>query len=156
MTLHAAAEAAIDAPALTVLAILRDFDGEHRRILPSAFSNLVIEEGGIGAGTMMRFDLTLGGRTSGARARVEEPEPGVIEEQLIGRDMVTRFTVRPNGTGARTRIETRWQPAAGIAGVLERLFAPRMLRRLYEDELSKLDDVAKSVQRDLNTGTVAR
>lgn len=110
MTLNTAAEAAIDAPASTILAVLRHFDGQHRRILPAAFSNLVIEEGGIGAGTVMRFDLTLGGRTSGARARVEEPAPGVIEEHLIGREMVTTFTVSPDGAGARTRIETRWQP----------------------------------------------
>ena len=71
--LHTAEEAVIDAPAPTVLAVLRDFDGLHREILPPAFSNLVVEEGGVGAGTVMSFDLTLGGRTQRATSRVEEP-----------------------------------------------------------------------------------
>lgn len=43
-----------------------------------------------------------------------------------------------------------------MAGVLERVFTPRMLRRLYEDELSNLEQVAKSVQADIETGAVAR
>ncbi len=144
-TLHTAAEATIDAPASAVLAVLRDFDGRHREILPTAFSNLVIEAGGIGAGTVMSFDLTLGGRTQRATSRVEEPSEGVIEEHIVGRDMVTTFTVRPDGDRALTRIETQWQPASGFAGLLERLAAPRMLRRIYRDELARLDRVAASV-----------
>ena len=115
-TLHTAAEAVIDAPASTVLAVLRDFNGRHREILPPAFSNLVVEEGGVGAGTVMSFDLTLGGRTQRATSRVEEPGDGVIEEHVVGRDMVTTFTVRPDGDRTTARIETRWQPAGGLAG----------------------------------------
>jgi len=153
--LHATAARNIDAPASSVLAVLRDFDGHHRKILPAAFSNLVVEEGGHGAGTVISFDITLGGRTESARARVEEPGPGVIEEHLIGREMVTTFTVRQAGSAARTRIDTRWQPARGLAGLMERLFAPRMLRQIYRDELANLNDVAGSL-RVPETGTVVR
>jgi hypothetical protein len=42
------------------------------------------------------------------------------------------------------RIETRWQGARGIGGFFERLFAPRFLRRLYADELDRLDRHARS------------
>jgi hypothetical protein len=154
-TLHTAAEAVIDAPAQTVLAVLRDFDGRHREILPPAFSNLVVEQGGVGAGTVMSFDLTLGGRTQHATSRVVEPTDGVIEEHIVGRDMVTTFTVRPDGNRATTRIETRWQPAGGLAGLLERLAAPRMLRQVYRDELARLNQVATSANVDLTEGTVA-
>jgi hypothetical protein len=76
---------------------------------------------------------------------VEEPADGVIEEHIVGRDMVTTFTVRPEGDRAVTRIETRWQPSSGLAGILERLAAPRMLRRIYRDELARLNEVAVTV-----------
>jgi len=154
-TLYVAAERNIDAPVSMVLAVLRDFDGHHRKILPAAFSNLVVEEGGHGAGTVISFDITLGARTESARARVEEPDMGVIEEHLIGREMVTTFTVRQEGSGAKTRIETRWQPTRGLAGLLERLFAPRMLQQIYRDELVNLNVVAGSL-RVPETDTVAR
>jgi hypothetical protein len=150
-TLHPAAEAVIDAPAPTVLAVLRDFNGRHREILPPAFSNLVVEEGGVGAGTVMSFDLTLGGRTQRATSRVEEPSDGVIEEHIVGRDMVTTFTILPDGDRATARIETRWQAACGLAGVLERLAAPRMLRQIYRDELARLDQVATSINTEGTT-----
>jgi len=153
--LHVAAERNIDAPVSAVLAVLRDFDGHHRKILPAAFSNLVVEEGGQGAGTIISFDITLGGRTESARARVEEPVPGVMEEHLIGREMVTTFTVMQEGNGAKTRIETRWQPTVGLAGLVERIFAPRMLRQIYREELANLNNVAGSL-RVPETGTVAR
>jgi len=155
-TLHAAAEAVIDAPAPTVLAVLRDFNGRHREILPPAFSNLVVEHGGVGAGTVMSFDLALGGRTQRATSRVEEPSDGVIEEHIVGRDMVTTFTVRPDGHRATARIETRWHPASGLAGLLERLAAPRMLRQIYRDELARLNRVAASINIESTEGTVAR
>ena len=103
----------------------------------------------------MSFDLTLGGRTHRATSHVVEPSDGVIEEHIVGRDMVTTFTVRPHGDRATARIETRWQPANGLAGLLERLVAPRMLRRIYRDELARLDQVAASINAGSTEGTVA-
>jgi hypothetical protein len=34
------------------------------------------------------------------------------------------------------RIESRWQGAAGVGSFFERLFAPRVLRRIYADDSS--------------------
>jgi hypothetical protein len=141
--LSSSAESPIAAPADVVLDGLRDFDGRHRRILPPAFSDLVIEEGGHGEGTVTSFMFTVGGRAMPTRTRVTEPEPGVIEETVDGRDMVTRFEIRPDGAGSHARITTRWESTTGVSGVLERLFLPRMLRDVYREELSRLDAVAR-------------
>lgn len=43
------------------------------------------------------------------------------------------------GDASRVRIETIWQGAGGIGGLVERLFAPLVVRRLYADELARLD-----------------
>jgi len=153
--LYASAEASINARSELVLTILRDYDGHHRAILPRAFSNVVIEAGGIGAGTVTRFDLRLGGQTRQTRTRIEEPAPGVIREHVIGRDMVTTFTVTPDVDHSRVRIETLWQPTAGVVGMLERLMAPRMLRRLYREELVKLDAYAQAMSAAAGSGSAA-
>jgi len=51
----ASAQARIAAPADLVLEIIRDFDGHHRHILPPAFSDFLVEKGGVGAGTVTSF-----------------------------------------------------------------------------------------------------
>ena len=58
--------------------------------------------------------------------------------------LVTTWTVTPTGDTCRVRIETRWRGARGIGGFFERLFAPRVLRKLYADELGRLDRYARS------------
>jgi uncharacterized protein YndB with AHSA1/START domain len=59
---HISAERTIPAPAAEVYALLADYRDGHPRILPPAFSNFAVLEGGIGAGTRIRFTLTVGGR----------------------------------------------------------------------------------------------
>jgi hypothetical protein len=64
----------------------------------------------------------------------------VLTESDLESSLVTTFTVVPEGDNAsRVRIETVWQGAGGIGGFFERTFAPRVLRRLYAQELAKLD-----------------
>ncbi len=41
------------------------------------------------------------------------------------------------------RIETQWNGAGGIGGFFERTFAPRVMRKMYADELAKLDRYAR-------------
>ena len=97
----------------------------------------------MGAGTVHRFRMTLRGRTTQYRVRVGEPDPGhVLIESDPARRMLTTFTVDPGpGGSSRVRIETRWF-AYGIRGLVERLVAPRLLRRVYRDELALLDRYA--------------
>ena len=142
-TIHAMAEGPIAAPAVRVYAILADYREHHPRILPPAFSDFAVEQGGVGAGTVIRFRVTLGGQTRAYRQRVDEPSPGrVLTETDLDSGSVTTFTVTPEGQQSRVRITTTYE-TAGIRGLIERVLAPRMLRRLYADELTRLDRYAR-------------
>jgi hypothetical protein len=78
--------------------------------------------------------------------RVAEPDPGrVLTESDERTSMVTTWVVTPEGSGCRVRVETRWQGAGGVGGLVERLFAPWVLRRLYAEELERLDRYARTV-----------
>jgi uncharacterized protein YndB with AHSA1/START domain len=142
--IHVAAEREIGAPAESVYGYLSDMREHHPNFLPPAFSDFTVESGGVGAGTITRFKVHAGGRTREYRMQVTEPEPGrVLTESDLNSSLVTTFTVEPNGGGSRVRITTGWQGAGGIGGFFERLFAPGMMRRLYLDELERLDGYAR-------------
>ena len=50
------------------------------------------------------------------------------------------WTVHPaDGASSTVRVRTAWNGAGGIGGFFERTFAPRGLRRVYEDLLGRLD-----------------
>lgn len=146
MKITASAERHIDAPARLVYGYIADFRQHHPHILPSQFSDLEIECGGVGAGTVHRFRMTLGGRTTDYRVRVGEPQPGrVLIESDPSRRMLTTFTVESElDGGSRVRIETRWY-TDGLQGLVERIFAPGMLRRVYREELQLLERYATRV-----------
>ena len=142
------AERTIGAPASQVYRYLADYRNHHPRFLPPAFSDFRVEEGGVGAGTTVRFRLTAGGRTRDYHMRITEPQPGrVLSEADLDSTAVTLFNVQPDGKDCRARIATSWQGAPGIGGFFERLFAPRVLGRLYADELDRLDAYAREQAR---------
>ncbi|MCL6559030.1 MAG: SRPBCC family protein, partial [Firmicutes bacterium] len=99
----------------------------------------------LGAGTVISFRLKAGGRTRAYRSQVAEPVPGrVLTETDTTSSAVTTFTVTPTADDrCRVRIETAWQGAGGIGGIFERLFAPGVLRKLYADELARLEAYAR-------------
>jgi hypothetical protein len=143
--IRVAAEGTVAAPPATVYGYLADYNEHHPHILPPAFSDFAVEQGGVGAGTIIRFRLKAGGRTRAYRQQVSEPEPGrVLQEADVNSSLVTTFMVTPASGGSRVRIETSWQGAGGIGGFFERTFAPRVLRRLYADELQRLDRYARA------------
>jgi hypothetical protein len=135
---------AVGAPAELTYGLIAD-DAHHQQFLPEAFSNFKVLSGGVGAGTVHSFDITAGGRVRSYVMDVSEPEPGrVLVEKDRGSSLVTTFTVTPDGAGCRVRITTTWQGAGGVGGFFERTFAPKVLRKLYADELSRLDAYARS------------
>jgi len=143
--LSVTAERSIGAPAEQTYRYIADFHTHHPRFLPPAFSDFHVEQGGVGAGTLYSFRLTAGNRTRTYRMRAEEPEPGrVLTESDTGSSLVTTWTVTPEGRDSRVRIQTRWQGAGGVGGFFERLFAPRVLRGIYADELERLDSYART------------
>jgi uncharacterized protein YndB with AHSA1/START domain len=142
--IHVSAQRAIDAPPETVYRYLADMREHHPHFLPPAFSDFQVESGGVGAGTITRFRVSAGGRAREYRMQVAEPEPGrVLTESDVNSSLVTTFTVEPDGSGSVVKITTGWQGAGGIGGFFERLFAPRVMRRIYLDELERLNDYAR-------------
>jgi hypothetical protein len=147
-TLHVSAERVIQAAPDQVYAYVADMREHHPRFLPPAFSDFEVESGGVGAGTVTRFQLKAGGRSRTYRMQVAEPEPGrVLTESDTESTLVTGFTVDPTEGGSRVQISTTWEGAGGIGGFFERAFAPRVLRRLYADELKRLDAYARQHAR---------
>ena len=99
--------------------------------------------GWVSAGTVTRFKVTAGGRTREYRMEVAEPEPGrVLTESDTHSSLITTFTVTPEDERCRVRIATSWEGAGGVGGFFERRFAPRVMRRLYADELERLNSYA--------------
>jgi uncharacterized membrane protein len=138
------AEGTVDAPADTVYRYIADMREHHHHFLPPAFSDFRVESGGVGAGTITRFTLTAGGRTREYRTKIAEPEPGrILTESDTGSSTVTTFTVSALGDTSLVRISTAWDGAGGIGGLLERLFAPRVMRRIFADQLKRLDAYAR-------------
>lgn len=143
--------AVIDAPPQMVYDILRDYRVEHPRILPDQyFSNYMVERGGEGEGTLFRFQTHLLGKTRDVRAEVHEPEPGrLLSEKDLYTGAVTSFRVEPvtNGQSSSVTISTEWT-RTGITGLVERLLAPALLRRVYTEELKNLNRRAKELQHE--------
>jgi hypothetical protein len=138
------AEGKVEAPADTVYRYIADMREHHPRFLPPAFSDFRVESGGVGAGTVTRFKLTAGGRTREYQMNVAEPEPGrVLTESDTSSSAVTTFTVTPQGGASLVQISTTWDGAPGIGGFFERMFAPRVMRAIYLDELNRLDAYAR-------------
>jgi hypothetical protein len=134
----------IEASADLVYRLIADSNQHHHHFLPPAFSDYRVERGGVGAGTVVTFKLTIAGQTSSGRMEVSEPEPGrVILERDRQANIETTFTVDPIGSGhCRVEIRTRWSPR-GLAAIVQRLIAPRFLRALYVDELERLNRYAR-------------
>jgi hypothetical protein len=68
----------------------------------------------------------------------------VLSETYTEQSAVTRFTVDPAGSQSRVRIETTWESSRGPAGLIERLIAPRLFRKLYAQELDLIERWALS------------
>lgn len=129
----------IDAKPEVIYGIIADYRNRHPKILPKPeFAEMVVEQGGTGAGTVIRVTMRVMGMQQVLRMTVSEPEPGrVIQEENEG--VVTTFTVTPleGGTRSRVTIASTWR-RPGFAGFVERLINPRVARGLYRRELELL------------------
>jgi hypothetical protein len=146
-TQRIAVERTIAASPSAIYGILRDYRNHHPKILPPAFREFRVESGGLGAGTIFTTELKTGGRTRRFRMQVHEPQPGHrLEERDLASSLVTTFYVQPAAAAGNSivRIETTWEGAQGIKGLFERLFAPRVMRSLYTEELERLATYAST------------
>lgn len=141
---EASAQRTIDAPADAVYGYLADMS-QHPKFLPPAFSDFQVVEGGVGAGTVTTFSVTAGGRTRNYRMNVTEPAPGrTLVESDAKSSLVTTFNVEPQGSKSLVSIHTSWNGAGGIGGFFEKTFAPGAMKKLYLDELDRLNTYALS------------
>jgi hypothetical protein len=143
-TIAVAQEGAVGASADLTYRLIAD-DAHHVKFLPDCFSDFETVEGGVGAGTVHRFKVAAGGRVRDYLMRVDEPQPGrVITETDQNSSLVTTFTVTPAGEACTVKIETTWTGAGGVGGFFERTFAPKAMRKIYADELGRLDEYARA------------
>ena len=140
------ASAVIPARRDRVYSLLANYNDGHPRILPRQFSNLTVEEGGVGAGTVIRFQMSVLGRKQTFRATITEPDPGrvLVETYLDANGAVTTFTVNPGSAPADSNvtISTELPVRSGFPGKIERLFSTLLLRPIYVKELENLARVA--------------
>ena len=145
-THHVYASAVLPASADRVYSIIADYRNGHPRILPSEFTGLTVERGGVGEGTIIAFTMRIFGRSQSYRAAITEPQPGRIlaETDLDFNQAVTTFTVEPADQQGSSvvSISTNIPVRGGLLGVIERRITTRVLQRIYRRELEILGQVA--------------
>jgi hypothetical protein len=141
---YASVTQAVAVPVETVYRIIADYHDAHQKILPTPpFGALVVERGGTGAGTVIRFEMKSFGSTRSFRAEISEPDPGrVLVETDVESGIQTTFALAPGAeTGCLLTITTDYQ-RAGLRGWIERIFAPPYLRAIYRAEIGNLARLA--------------
>jgi uncharacterized protein YndB with AHSA1/START domain len=144
------ASAKIPAPADHVYAILADYETGHRAILPERyFTDMIVTNGGVGAGTEIVVHMSVFGQTTIFNLTVTEPEPGrVLQEADEEVGLTTTFTLDPSSDGATTTvtIHTIAKTSSGLKGMIEKWMNPPITRQIYNEELQNL---AKPAQKTL-------
>jgi Polyketide cyclase / dehydrase and lipid transport len=140
---RAHAERLIDAPPAAVYTVLADYTTRHPKIMPAPpFSDLEVESGGVGAGTIFHITLRMLGRRQRLHMQVAEPKPGqVLTETNLDTGVVTQFTVAPRDGRSRTLagMSSEWETKRGLRGLADRLVTPRLMGRMFAKQLHHLD-----------------
>jgi hypothetical protein len=140
------ASAIIPARRERIYSLIANYNDGHSRIIPKQLNGLVVEQGGVGAGTVIRYQMNLLGKTQTFRAAITEPEPGrvLVETDLDTNGAVTTFTVDAGNAPADSRvtISTVVPVRSGFPGLLEKTFITLLLRPMYKQELTNLARVA--------------
>ena len=140
-TYTVAVSAVISASPRVCYDTIADYHAGHPRIVPPRwFGPIVVDEGGVGAGTRIHFTMTVLGQTRTLRAEVAEPVPGrVLVETYPDTGVVTTFTVvEAPGGAARVTIETRSPRGRGLRAAAERAVTRRVLPGIFVAELRML------------------
>jgi Polyketide cyclase / dehydrase and lipid transport len=140
--IHIEASSVIDARPDAIYAVLSDYRVGHPAIVPKQyFTELVVEKGGQGAGTVVKGNVRLFGSDYPLHQLVSEPEPGrVLKETDIETGQYTTFTIEPlkGGSQSQVTIASEFPSPGGLAGFMTRLMLPLVTRRMYREELGLL------------------
>ncbi|OBJ70693.1 SRPBCC family protein [Mycobacterium sp. 1274756.6] len=139
----AASTVLINAEVAPVLDAVADYQKVRPRILPAAYSDYQVLEGGQGQGTVAAWRL----QATKSRVRDVQVNVDVAGHAVIEKDanstMVMNWTVAPAGPGCSVTLTTTWTGAGGVKGFFEGIFAPLGLKRI-QGEL--LDNLKKEVE----------
>jgi hypothetical protein len=122
-----------------------------------AIADQSVEQGGVGAGTIINFQMRLMGRLQTFRSGITEPEPGrVLAETDLNTGPVTTFTVEPRegGRQAYVTITTTTKVCDGILGSVEGWLTTQLLHPIYVKELAQLAAVARNGRCKLSASWV--
>jgi len=140
--LHVEVSKVIEARPEEVYAVFADYRISHPAILPKPyFTELIVKEGGKGAGTNVDVHMNIYGTKRVFHQMVSEPEPGrVLVETDAEAGVITTFTVDPidGGRQSQVTITTISRTSPGMQGLVEKLFQPFVMQRIYREELGLL------------------
>jgi uncharacterized protein YndB with AHSA1/START domain len=157
-TIHVEATRIIDARPEQLYAVISDYRVGLPAILPKPpFTDLTVEKGGQGAGTVIWVSMKFFGKERRYHLAVSEPEPGhVLVETDIETGKYTRFTFEPLDGGRRTRliIDSELPAKPGLLGYWGALSVRSFASRLYKKELHILADYVAAKSNNSRTVSI--
>lgn len=139
-TVRAGTWLVIGAPVAAARAAVADYRHVRPRILPPAFRDYEVVEGGTGAGTVAAFGLRVARRDHVCVVDVTQESPGHLVEVDRGSHLVFRWSVDPTQDGrSMVSVQASWTGGEGVGGAAERLLAPTAYRRVLDGLLRRLE-----------------
>lgn len=135
----------INASPKIVYSIIADYRDAHPKILPKPpFVSLVVEHGGLGAGTVARVQMKVMGRTQTFRTEVSEPDPGRVLVETNDTGYITTFMVEPHNDGKNSFVTftTEISNKSGLLKKIEFRLSKLLLIPVYQKELENLERLA--------------
>lgn len=137
----------ISAPPKVVYNIIADYKNGHPKILPKPpFVSLVVEEGGFGAGSVLRVQMKVAGKLQTFKTVVTEPEPGRVLVESNDTGYITTFIVEPRNDGKKSYVTfiTEIRNDSKLSKKIEFFFSKMILPAVYKKELENLSKEASS------------
>ena len=131
----------INSPPKIVYSIIADYRDAHPKILPKPpFVSLVVEQGGFGAGTVVRVQMKVMGKLQIFKTVVTEPEPGRVLVETNDTGYITTFTIEPRDDDKNSYVTftTEISKDSGLMKKLEFRLSKILLIPVYEKELINL------------------
>lgn len=141
----------INSPPQVVYSIIADYHHAHPKILPNPpFVSLVVEQGGVGAGTVALVQIKVMGKTQTFRTVVTEPDPGKVLVETNDTGYITTFTFDPHNEGRNSLVTftTEISDDSSLIKKLEFKLFRILLVPVYERELENLAAEATKKSRD--------
>ncbi len=138
----------IPAPPAVVYGIIADYKNGHPKILPKPpFVSLVVEKGGIGAGSILKVQMKVAGKLQTFQTVVTEPEPGRVLVETNDTGYITTFTVEPhdNEKNSYVTFTTEIPDDSKLSKKIEFFFSKMILPAVYKKELENLSRLVSTL-----------